>query len=202
MKLIHADAIPWLKSNQGVGSIITSLPDAAEVGMELNKWEDWFTLAARLCLESTSPECITVFYQTDRKHDGVISSKVALLFKASSQAQSRCLWHKIVLRNSVGKVDLFRPGFTSLIAFSKMAKSGKATADVMLRGRMNYRNAMGETPAKVAIDAALKTGSRVVDPFCGQGTIPIMANRLGCDAIGIDNDIKQIKKAKEQKHEY
>lgn len=190
-----ADAIPWLRERREVGSIITSLPDQIETDMTPWEWRKWFVEAIALCMKAASAEAVTVIYQTDRKVDGKICSKAELIFVAAELAGVECLWHKIVLRRKVGGVDLFRPTYSHMIAFSKEAKPGRATPDVMERGGQFYKNAIGFIPAKVALELAQRCDHRVVDPFCGRGTIPILADQMDMEAIGSDIDPGQIREA-------
>lgn len=191
-RFICSDSLPWLAENKNVGSIVTSLPDAEEIGLSIPQWSEWFCRASVLCMQSASDDSVSVFYQTDRKCAGVLHSKVALLFRAAADSGVHPIWHKIILRRSVGATDIHRPGFTHMVAFTKAARPGAATPDVIERGSMAYPNAMGENAARVALAAAMRCGKRVVDPFCGRGTVPKIADALGMDAIGIDIDQKQI----------
>lgn len=191
-RFICSDSIPWLNENRNIGSIVTSLPDSEEIGLTIQEWSEWFYRASALCMLSASPAAVSVFYQTDRKCSGELHSKAALLFRAASDTGVHAIWHKIVLRRAVGATDIHRPGFTHMIAFTKEARPGTATPDVIERGPMAYPNSMGENAASVALTAAMRCGTRVVDPFCGRGTVPKIADALGMEALGIDIDPKQI----------
>lgn len=190
------DSIPWLASNMNRGAIVTSLPDAAEMEMPIHAWRDWFTAAAGACMISAGQSHAVIFYQTDRKIDGGIESKADLLFRAAQLAGCRTLWHKIALRRAVGATELFRPGFTHLIAFSRKARCGMATPDVFDRGATLYLNGMGIMAAKVAIRFAQQTTTTIIDPFCGRGTVLAVAEANDLEAIGIDIDPKQVEFAR------
>lgn len=43
-----------------------------------------------------------------------------------------------------------------------------------------------------------KPGELVMDPFCGSGTIPLVADRLGRSAIGIEKDAESVQMAKDR----
>lgn len=198
-RIVCADAVEWLKTHNKPCSIVTSLPDPEEIGAQIDEWAKWFVNAAYLSITAASDDAPAIFYQTDRKHGGQTYSKAALLIEASKAAGVKMLWHKIVLRRRPGGVDLHRPGFTHLIAFSKSGKPGKATADVMDRGKMIYANAMGMTPAVYAVKFAAERSNLIVDPFCGRGTIPAVADAFGYNAIGVDIDNEQCEKARNLK---
>lgn len=194
--VLNADSLPWLQKHCEVGAIITSLPDADEVFMTLADWRLWFTRAVRLCMQAASPDSCSIFYQTDRKHNGTLISKSHLVIRQASTAGVRLLWHKIVLRRDIGSVDLYRPGFTHMMAFSANMSAGASTADVFEAGKMIYRNAMGLNAAELAIRFACRKAEHlIVDPFCGRGSVLATANALGFNSLGIDIDDAQCREA-------
>lgn len=189
--IICADSLPWMRERAERGAVVTSLPDADEIGVGLNEWAIWFVDAARLCMELAPPECAAVFYQTDRKAEGRWWSKAGLLMRAAESLKIGLLWHKIALRRPLGSADLRRPTFTHLMAFSARGGPGKATADVFERGPVAYPNGMGLKAARVAVDFAGANSKTIIDPFCGRGTVPAVAEALGYRAIGVDIDDAQ-----------
>jgi len=188
-EIICADAIDWMQQNT-CGAIVTSPPDAEEIGLPLADWREWFINAARLCFKASGGP--VVFYVTDRKHGGETWSKPKAIFEASGGAS--LAWHKIALRRDVGAVDIHRPGFSHLLAFN--GKPGTATPDTIRRGNVLYPNGTGILAARVAVEWAMKASDEIVDPFCGQGTIPAVAEALGAKAIGVDIDEAQCEKAR------
>lgn len=192
---VCTDALPWLAAHPRLGSIVTSLPDADEIGAALPEWARWFRQAVALCVGATQDVAPAIFYQTDRKADGQLYSKAALVFAGATAAGAHVLWHKIVLRREPGAVDLHRPGYTHLIAVSRGGKPGTASPDVLSRGRMLYPNAMGLAAALFAVRFAGRAARVVCDPFCGRGTVPAVADALGLRAIGVDIDPAQISAA-------
>jgi hypothetical protein len=198
LDLVVADSMAWLPLNRNQGTIVTSLPDMDELGWEnIHRYVGWFRSASALCFGSTSEGCPTVFYQTDRKKDGALFSKAFHLMDVAKFCGRNLLLHKIVLRRDVGKVDLHRPGYTHLLVFGDSScKPGKATPDVIHAGEMLYPNAMGTGAVTVALDVAVRASQRVLDPFCGMGSVPIAAARRGMKATGIDIVPDMILKAK------
>lgn len=194
-EIICADALRWMAETTVRGSVVTSLPDPEEIGATPDQWRGWFIEAAGLAMDLAKPLAPSVFYQTDRKADGQTHSKAGLLLEAAAARGVRLLWHKVVLRRRVGAADLHRPGYTHLMAFSAKGKPGAASPDVIERGEMIYPNAMGLIPARVAVSFAGSFDRLVIDPFCGRGTIPAVADALGFDAIGVDIDPSQCEKA-------
>lgn len=198
-KIVCGDALEWLSKHRGVGSVITSMPELDEVSMNESDYVDWFKWAALECFKSTSEGHLTIFYQTDRLYKGRRISKPFMLMKAAEAAGVNLIWHKIVLRRGVGKIDIRRPGYSHMLAFGDdKCKAGKATPDVFEAGGVLYPNGTGLNAATVALQAALKHGPRVCDPFCGRGTIPALAEAMGFErVIGVDLDPEQAEAAKQ-----
>lgn len=199
-EVIRADAVPWMTTARGtlgdrVG-VVTSLPDAAEVGLSVEAWRAWFDVAAGLAMMLPTPTAAAVFYQTDRKADGELVSKAGMLLAAAARVGCRLLWHKIVLRRGVGRVDLHRPGFSHMMAFSRAGRPGPATPDVLEAGLMVYPNAMGSSAAAVAVEFVGRAADLVVDPFCGRGSVLLAAERAGLNALGVDIDPEQCERAR------
>lgn len=192
-QIICADAIAWLESGACPPcAIVTSPPEAAELKMSIAEFAPWYQRAIELCIAAAGPGAPVIIYSTDRKADGGWLSKPALIIAAAQASGFRLLWHKIVLRREPGHIDIHRPGFTNLVAIGGAdCRPGAATPDVMHRGHMLYPDAMGFIPARLAIEFAASAGLPIVDPFCGRGTVPAIADALGLETIGIDIDAEQ-----------
>lgn len=187
------DAIKYLKAmpDYSLPSTITSLPDAEEVGMNFEDWEDWFISSCQLILRKVARDQFVFFYQTDRKREGGIINKSFLVNLAAQKQYIKPIFHKIVLKRDIGVVSLFRPGYTHLLCFSHKLKIGKATPDVIECGEMLYKNAMGMNAAKVCLDMVGDRSDTIFDPFCGMGSVLRISNKYGKKAIGVDISIDQ-----------
>ncbi len=197
-KVICCDALDRLASMKPVKSIITSLPDASEVECGISGYNEWFTNGVRAVLCSVVQDGVAVFYQGDRKHDGRLLSKATLLSNVADSLGCRLLWHKIVLRNRPGAINLYRPSYVHMMAFSRSLRAGKSTTDVLEQGETFYRNGMGINGAVIAVRFAIERARSTVihDPFCGQGTVLAVANALGCRSVGFDIDEEQCARAR------
>lgn len=193
MRTVHcAEALAWLAACPApLDAIITSPPDAAEVGMELGPWGIWFRQAVLACLQTVSDTGPCIFYVTDRKAGGGVYSKAAAIFEVAGRFGYRLLWHKVVLRRPVGSTDLHRPGYSHLLAYSRAGKPGPATSDVVEGGLRVYANGMAYNAARLAVAHAARTAGHITDPFCGRGTVLAYANLAGLPATGVDNDPEQ-----------
>lgn len=195
-QVLCSDTTQWIKTVEQMDSVITSLPDREETLLEFDVWKSWFVdMVAEIMLKTRD---YSIFYQTDRKINGGILSKADLLLEAGRRAGVPLIFHKIVLRRAVGKIDLFRPTYTHLMCFSKSLHSGKATPDVFERGDMTYPNAMGARAAQVACKF-IKDNSdtkTIYDPFCGQGSVLAISEEFGFDSIGVEILPEQCDKAR------
>ncbi len=186
--VILADSRIWLKENKGHMIIITSLPDMDEVNLSLGEWIDWVGEISDALCDSLDDNGIIFFYQTDRKYKGSIIDKKTLISRSFIDNGFNEVMSKIVLRQKINTVALFRPAYTNLFAFSKKLKSGRPTPDVIDSGIMLYNDAMGFNAVKICIDyiRLQKIDNPVVDPFCGAGSVMKVANDNGFDAVGVD----------------
>jgi hypothetical protein len=167
-------------------AIITSLPDIEESGRDLDSWVPFFEDGVKLCLRHADP---VVIYQTDRKREGRWISKSCLAISAAAEEGARLLWHKIVLLREPGKIDLFRPSYSHMMAFGRRISSGRATPDVIHGGEKIYQNGIGKDAARAAVAFCQEKGAEaIIDPFCGRGTVLRIAEEQGIPALGIDID--------------
>lgn len=196
-EVICADSKIWLEGKY-CEIIITSLPDMEEVGLNKDGWLAWIKDILKLLMGSIGDNGIIFFYQTDRKHNGEIIDKKSIITNEFLSNGYKNILSKIVLKREVGKVDLFRPTYSNLFAFSKKVTSGAATPDVLFAGKMLYKNAMGFDAVSVCIDflKAKKIKGMVVDPFCGMGSVLKISNELGYDTFGVDILNEQVIEAK------
>ncbi|MDC0712055.1 SAM-dependent methyltransferase [Stigmatella sp. ncwal1] len=199
-----AEAVAWL-SGRGMlegCSVITSLPDVSEFpALSLTEWKQWFLRAAALVMEKVPAEGVTLFYQTDVKHEGTWVDKGYLVSRAAEEAGCEMLFHKVVCRRPPGTVTFGRPAYSHLLGFSRGVRLelSKATADVLPdAGEVTWTRGMGVRACLAACRFIQEhTPTRtVVDPFCGHGTVLAVANALGLDAVGVELSRKRARKAR------
>ncbi len=198
-----ADAIPWLRGCGVIpgASAVTSLPDVSEVGLALPVWREWFLEAVRLVVEAVPAEGVALFFQSDIKRDGAWIDKGAMVVRAAEDAGARVLFHKIVCRRPPGLLTYGRPGFTHLIAVSRALRCPEVLAlpDIITdAGRQPWVRAMGIRAAAHAVRFArdVAGAKTILDPFCGVGTVPAVANALGLAAIGIEKSRKRAEQSR------
>lgn len=204
-RLVHtADALAWLAEHSPLerSSLVASLPDISEFpGWSVADWSRWFCETARLILEKTPEEGVTLFFQSDIKRDGVWIDKGYLVARAAEGQGSALLFHKIFCRAAPGSATFGKPSYSHLLAFSKRARPdlARSTADVVPDlGDKTWVRGMGIQACRVACEfIRSETDTRtVVNPFCGHGSVLAMANYLGLDAIGIERSPKRAEAAR------
>ena len=204
-RIVHqADALAWLRAREHLagGSVVTSLPDAAELpGLDLAAWTRWFVETATLVIDAVPDEGVAIFFQSDVKRGGTWIDKGALVQRAADATGARLLFHKIVCRKPPGAVTFGRASYSHLLGYSRAIRPRpeRATADVLPDA--GFRPGTKSMGAKACLDACRfvvsETPTRtIVDPFCGHGTALAVANALGLDAIGVDVSARMCKKAR------
>jgi hypothetical protein len=200
----HADALPWLRARGRLEgcSVVTSLPDVAEMGgMSLAAWTSWFVDAARVVLDAVPDAGVAVFFQSDVKRAGGWIDKGALVQRAADGAAVPLLFHKIVCRKPAGTVTFGRASYSHLLAYSRGARPRpeRATADVIPDG--GFQSSAKSMGLLACLDACRfvareTTTSTIVDPFCGYGTVLAVANAIGLHAIGVDISTRMVRRAR------
>lgn len=204
--VIQADALAWLNENvaEPGDAVITSLPDVSELpllGPGLDGWKRWFIDAAARVMTWTQPGMPSLFFQSDVRHQGQWLDKAFLVQLAAEQVGATLVFHKIVCRKPPGTLTHGRASYSHLLAFTRGAPlvPKKASADVLPEaGEMPWSRAMGTRACEAACRFLLDEtpARRVVDPFCGKGTVLAVANALGLDALGVELSGKRCRAAR------
>jgi hypothetical protein len=204
--VVQAEALAWLREHAAEpgDAIVTSLPDVSELpdlGPGLEGWQGWFVAAAAQLMRWPEPSSASLFFQSDIRHDGRWIDKAYLVQKAAEQAQASLLFHKIVCRHPPGTLTQGRASYSHLLAFTTgiELRPKRPSPDVLPEaGDMPWSRAMGtracEAACRFLIDEV--AARRVVDPFCGKGTVLAVANALGLNALGIDVSAKRCRAAR------
>ncbi len=206
LRVVHtADAVDWLTHQpveQGT-SFVASMPDISEFpGYSLSEWKEWFVKTATLILSRCPDEGVTIFYQSDIKHEGTWVDKGYLCQKAAEALGQELLWHKIICRSPAGIATFGRPAYSHMLCFSKSLKVdiSKSTADVIPDlGEKTWARGMGlEACLMSARFIKEQTASHtLINPFCGEGSILAAANIFELNAVGIERSPKRAEKARE-----
>jgi len=202
--VICGDAIAWLREQPVLEgcSVVTSLPDASELGMKRPDWTEWFVDAAALVMARCPDDGVALFFQSDVKKGGCWVDKSWLCHRAAERAGMELLLHKIVCRVPAGTVTFGRAGYSHLLAYSRGVRLdlSRASADVLPElGEMTWVRAMGVAACRVACDfvRAHTRSHTIVDPFCGVGTVLAVANEKGFRALGVELSRKRASQARQ-----
>lgn len=203
VEVICADALGWLRDHpaQPGCSLFTSLPDVAELGVDLATWEPFFLDAAAACLAAVPDDGVAVFLQTDKKIDERWISKAALVLRAAQADGSALLAHQIVCRHAPGTVSMGRPGFSHLLVLSRgrRAPAALSSADVLLDpGPAAWSHGLGAAVATRAlrwITGLSPSTTTVLAPFCGLGEALVAAQAAGLGAVGVERNRKRAARA-------
>lgn len=205
-QVIQAEALVWLGEHpaQPGDAVVTSLPDVSELpalGPGLAGWQSWFTAAAAAVLRWPGPQSVALFYQSDVRHQGQWVDKAYLLQKAAESVGAVLLFHRVVCRRPAGTLTQGRASYSHLLAFTTGAAwpPKRAAADVLPdAGEAPWSRGMGTLACAAACRFLLHETAtrRVVDPFCGRGTVLAVANALGLEALGVEISAKRCRAAR------
>lgn len=199
------DANGWLEREpaQPKTAFITSLPDVSELGNKsLADWKAWFTRTAGRIVDRCPDDGVAIFFQTDIKRDGAWVDKGYLVTRGAEDAGATLLFHKILCRAPPGTTTFGRPAYAHLLAFSRglRLEPAQSTPDVLSElGEMTWARAMGATACLAACRFVKEQtpARRIVDPFCGHGSVLAVANALGLDAVGVELSKKRAELARQ-----
>lgn len=204
-EVVQADALAWLREQRAepTDAIVTSLPDVSELP-ELGSvaaWKSWFIETAALVMSWPEPGLPSLFFQSDVRHQGLWLDKAFLVQQAAERVGASLVFHKIVCRKPPGTLTQGRASYSHLLAVSLGPPiiPRKPSADVLPdAGGMPWSRAMGTRACEAACRFLLDetTARRVVDPFCGKGTVLAVANSLGLDALGVELSGKRCRAAR------
>jgi hypothetical protein len=202
--IVHGEALAWMAENPAAdtSSVVTSLPDVSERSdLAFGEWRDWFVLAARRVIAWTPQKGVSIFFQSDIRHEDTLVDKSHLVMRAADEEGASLLWHKIVCRRPPGTISFGRPSWSHMLCVAREPRPTpkRPGPDVLPdAGFMPWSRAMGVRACEVAcaylrdeVEARL-----VVDPFCGRGTVLAVANAMGLDAIGVELSAKRCRAAR------
>lgn len=206
-EVIQAEAVGWLQAHPAteLDAVVTSLPDVSELAEhDLGSWREWFIATVRLILTWIPEQGVAVFFQSDIRRGANWVDKSYLVNRAGELEGATLMWHKIVCRRPPGAVAVGRPSYSHMLCLARHPRRLpiRPGPDVLPdAGYMPWSRAMGVEACRVACQYLLDETAcrRVVDPFCGQGTVLAVANALGLDALGIDLGGKRCRLARNMK---
>lgn len=204
-EVFQEDALAWLRNKESKTgeSYFASLPDYSEFPeLRLEEWKEWFIGSASLIIKKTAEDDVSIFFQSDIKHEGLWVDKSYLCLKAAEESGARLLWHKIACRAPAGVATFGRPAYSHILCFSKklILDPGLSTADVLPEmGEKSWQRGIGLMPALMIskfVKEVVKSHT-LINPFCGEGAMLASANHQDLKAIGIEKGKKRAQRARE-----
>lgn len=204
-RVVHTeDATFWLDQNPIIpnSSLIASMPDYSEFpNMSIEEWKIWFTNTAKLIIDKTAEDQVSIFYQSDIKYQGEWIDKSYLCMKAQEALGAKLLWHKVISRVPVGAITFGRPAYSHILCFSKkrILDAKNSTADILFStGDKIWERGMSQDACTMIakfIKNEIKSET-IINPFCGMGSMLSVANAYELNAIGIERSLKRAKIAR------
>jgi len=197
--IVCDDASNWLDKQTSIPNVVTGICDLDEMpGYDMDQYLDFFASIVNMVFQKLENGCYAIFIQTDRKYQKRWIDKSYIITDIARTYGIKMIWHKIVLHRDVDATDLHRPTYAHVLCYSRDGTTGIATPDVIPVSKKAYKNATPPEAAERSLEFVAKysTVKKVVDPFVGRGTIPLIARSLGLSSIGIDIDPAQCAIAK------
>lgn len=197
--IIVADSLQWLKGVRSLPNVVTGLCDLDETDYTVDQYLQFFQSVATLIFQKLDKQGYAIFIQTDRKYEGEWIDKSYILSNIAESCGCKLVWHKIVLHREVGRTDLHRPCYAHMLCYTYTGKPGAAFPDVIPVSARLYKNGTPMAAAVAAVRFIAQNNRKthtIIDPFVGQGTIPVIANYFDMDAVGIDIDPAQAQLAR------
>jgi hypothetical protein len=202
--IVQGDGLEWMRDHAAESgtSIITSLPDLSELPeLGFDAWQRWFVNAARAVLAWVPTSDMAIFYQSDVLHERGWVSKSHMVMQAADAEAARLVWHKIVCRRPAGTSTWGRASYSHMLCFTRgeVPAVQAASPDVLPdAGETSWARGMGTAAGEAACRYLEKHTQtrRIVDPFCGRGSVLAVANHTGFEVIGIELSKKRCKAAR------
>jgi hypothetical protein len=202
--IVQGDGLEWMRTHPASpgSSVITSLPDISELPERgLEGWRDWFVASARAVLRWVPPTDMAIFYQSDVLHERAWLSKSHLVMQAADAERAQLAWHKIVCRRAPGTPTWGRASYSHMLCFTRgevpavEAASPHVLADA---GESSWARGMGRAACELACRYLQKhtRTRRIVDPFCGRGSVLVVARSLGFEVVGVELSKKRCRAAR------
>ncbi len=203
-RIVQAEALGWLAEHPAPpgASVITSLPDVSELPeLGFEGWQTWFVEAARAVLRWVPEPGLCIFFQSDIREGGRWVDKGYLVQRAADVEGRVLLWHKVICRRPPGSISHGRASYSHLLCFAHAPRPNVSHPgpDVLAdAGYKPWSKAMGVEACRLACRFLREESDTtlVVDPFCGHGTVLVVANHYGFEALGIERSTRKAKAAR------
>jgi len=201
---ILGDAFEYLPKieNQSVDLVFIGMPDIEELGgISVDDYRVFIGRALVEIARIIKEKGFVIFCQTDRKIGGTIFLKHCVIAEIMLKLGFIIKDYKILVKDSVDKINLFRLNYSHVLIFSREGKisaekrRGEYLKDLWVFPLPTNKNFFGEEFCELVIKTFSNEGDLVVDPFAGRGTVLKVAKKLGRKYFGteIKSDIYDLK---------
>jgi hypothetical protein len=183
-------------------SVITSLPDVSELSqLGFDAWRSWFIAAASAVLAWLPDDGFAIFYQSDTLHERGWVDKAHLVSLAADATKSTLVWHKIVCRQAPGTSSWGRASYSHVLCFTRgeVPRLREPSPHVLADdGAKSWTRGMGHAACELACNylRAHTQTRRIVDPFCGHGSVLAVALGMGFEVLGVELSGKRCRVAR------
>jgi len=179
--------------NKSVDLFFTGIPDIDEMGnISIEEYQHFIEKALKETNRIVRDEGFAVFCQTDRKMNGTIFLKHYIILKVMLELGFIIKDYKILVKDSVDKINLYRLNYSHILIFSKNGKipmekrKGDYLKDLWVFELPKNKNFLPIELCNLVIKTLTQKGDFVVDPFAGRGTVLKSAKKLGRDYFGTE----------------
>jgi hypothetical protein len=202
--VVQGDGLEWMRTHDAEPgtSVITSLPDTSELPeLSFDAWRSWFVDAASAVLHWVPATDMAIFYQSDVLHERVWVDKSHLVMRAADAEAAKLVWHKIVCRRPAGTNTWGRASYSHMLCFTRgEVPELKAASPHVLpdAGAATWSRGMGQAACEVACRYLRKhtATNRIIDPFCGRGSVLAVARALDFEVLGVELSAKRCRAAR------
>lgn len=208
-KSLMCDSLSIEKVNKGIKD-----GEIKEI-IQAQIYKEWFVNTVTLIMSKLKKGQYAIFLQSDTKiidkQDNVLEyiDKSHLCSMGAFNNDCKMMFHKLCTRGNssddkeVYKRSVGRPNFSHLICYGKGSEAkyfsnAYATPDINDRGDMLWSKGIGLDSCLLGLAFLRDTVNAkfIIDPFCGVGTVPAMANSIGISSLGIEISSKRCRQAR------
>ena len=186
------DSLPKMKemSDKSVDLIFTSLPDLSQTDFnnDVNKYQEWQTSVMSEFVRLIKDTGFIVISQTDRKVNGFITPNHITYINGiiKSDPTIKIKDEKIVVRNEVGKKDMYHFTYQYLTTFTRKGtfkRGGEILKDIYIDNQVKCppktnQYCWSNEFCSLIISTFTKENDFVLDPFAAAGPVLYAAQQL------------------------
>jgi DNA modification methylase len=186
---VLGDAFPYLAliPNQSVDLVFTSMPDLSQTPYSQGDVDGYRGFQKTACEEFSrivKDKGFVVICQTDRRMDGGILCNHVWYIQCLTSLGLRVKDEKIVVRNEVGRIDMYHLTYQYLTVFSRKGswkRAGDILQDIIVDKQVKTvpnQPTWSFDFCKRIIEAFSPEGGTVIDPFAASAPVLYAASKL------------------------